>query len=112
MPELYHQPEKFLPERWSTMNPSPYEYLPFSAGKRMCIGATFAMMEIRIVLAMILQRYRLQLAPGTKIDHLVTVTLAPKDGMPMIIHHQDRQFRGENEPVRGTIHEMVDLGAE
>jgi cytochrome P450 len=57
LPELYSEPQRFLPERWSRINPSVYEYVPFGAGPHMCLGTTFAMMEIKIVLAMLLQRY-------------------------------------------------------
>jgi cytochrome P450 len=105
MPELYPEPEKFLPERWAKSNPSPYEYMPFGAGPRMCIGAPFAMMELKIVLAMILQRYRLSIVPNTRIDRDEQTSLTPKRGMPMTIHAQDRQFNVQ--PVRGNIHEMV-----
>jgi cytochrome P450 len=107
MPELYADPEKFSPERWLNFNPSPYEYMPFGAGPRMCIGAPFAMMELKIVLAMILQRYRLSVVPNTRIDRDEHTSLTPKHGMPMTIHAQDRQFNVQ--PVRGNIHEMVHL---
>jgi cytochrome P450 len=107
MPELYAEPQRFNPSRWETIDPSPYEYLPFGAGPRMCIGATFATMEIKIVLAMLLQRYRLALLSKTQVDHQVKITLSPKGGMPMVINPQDRQFT--KIPVRGTIHKMVDL---
>ncbi|MFN9972562.1 MAG: cytochrome P450, partial [Phycisphaerae bacterium] len=36
--DLYENPDQFIPERWETITPSPYEYLPFGAGPRMCIG--------------------------------------------------------------------------
>jgi cytochrome P450 len=109
--DLYPEPERFLPSRWEQIHPSPYEYLPFGAGKRMCIGASFALFEIKIALAMILQRYRLQVAPGAKIDHLITgrLTLLPKHGMPMRIVPQDRQFQRSFKPVSGTIRELVTL---
>jgi cytochrome P450 len=108
MPELYPQPEKFLPRRWLTSTPSPYEYLPFGAGPRMCMGATFAMMALKICLPIILQRYRFRVAPGARIDRKGLITLSPKYGMPMWIGPQDRQFAKSE--VRGNIHEMVDLG--
>jgi cytochrome P450 len=109
MPELYPEPAKFLPGRWTGIDPSPYEYLPFGAGPHMCLGYTFAMMELKIVLALILQRYRLKLAPGARIDRDVKLTLAPKHGMPMVVARQDRQFsRGE---ARGNIRELVELAA-
>lgn len=108
LPDLYPQPERFLPERWFTIDPSPYEYLPFLGGPRMCIGAPFAIMEMKIVLAMIVQRYRLALSPNATIDHRVKMILGPKQGMPMQIVPQDRQFTKTS--VRGTIHDLVDLG--
>ena len=108
LPELYPDPLKFRPARWERIDPSVYEYMPFGAGPRMCIGASFAMMEIKLVLAMLLQRYRLSLLPGTTVDWQVKITLAPKGALPMQVTAQDRQF--SKTPVRGTIHEMVDLG--
>lgn len=107
LPELYPEPERFNPDRWLTIDPSPYEYLPFSAGSRMCIGSTFAMMEIRIVLAMVLQRFRLSVRPNLRIDRRVTLTMSPKGGMPMRVAAQDRRFA--RVAVRGNIQEMVDL---
>jgi len=107
--DLYPQPERFLPSRWQQIHPSPYEYVPFGAGKRMCIGSTFAIFEMKIILATIVQRYRLQVAPGTRVDHLITgrLTLVPKNGLPMRICPQDRHW--EYEQVRGTIRDLVEL---
>ena len=110
MADLYPQPERFRPERWRTINPSPYEYLPFGAGPRMCVGAMFAMMTLKISLAMILQRFRLTVVPHARIDRKITTTLWPRHGMPMILWRQDRQFTSS--PVCGDIHEMVELPAE
>jgi cytochrome P450 len=109
MPELYPNPEAFNPQRWETIEPTPYEYNPFSAGQRLCIGAAFAMMEIKIVLAMLLQRYRLQLLPQLRIDRFGLIIMAPKYGMPMVVHQQDRQFALGVGGVRGNVREMVNL---
>jgi cytochrome P450 len=73
----------------------------------MCIGATFAMTEIKIVLAMIVQRYRLALMPGARIDRKATLTLAPRQGMPARVARQDRRFTCV--AIRGNITEMIDL---
>ena len=43
MPELYAEPERFWPDRWLSTPISPYAYLPFGAGAKMCIGAPLAM---------------------------------------------------------------------
>ncbi|CAA9573031.1 cytochrome P450 hydroxylase [uncultured Synechococcales cyanobacterium] len=108
MPELYPRPELFNPRRWETIEPTIFEYNPFSAGPRMCIGVGFAMMEMKIVLAMLLQRYRLQFIPQ-KIDRYGVIVMAPKDGMSMLVHKQDRQFAQGVGGVRGNVREMVDL---
>jgi cytochrome P450 len=107
MPELYPEPERFLPERWQTINPSVYEYLPFGGGPRMCIGATFALFEIKIALALILQRYRLALQAGARIDRRLRITLSPQHGMPMIALPPDQRVSIQR--PRGNIHEMVAL---
>jgi cytochrome P450 len=109
-PELYPEPERFRPERWVDLKPSTYQYLPFSAGVHMCLGSTFAMLELKLVLAAVVQRYRLRVVPDAQIDRMVRAFLAPRDGMPMLVAPQDRQF--QRAPVRGNIHEMVDLNSE
>jgi cytochrome P450 len=107
MPDIYARPQQFWPERWRTIAPSPYAYLPFLAGPHMCIGAPLALLEMKIILSMLLQRFRLTLAPNTTIDRSVRMVLAPKNGMPMRIDPQDRQFA--HVAVRGNIRTMVDL---
>jgi hypothetical protein len=74
----------------------------------MCLGATFAMMEIKIVLAMLLQRYRLALSPGARIDRRVTITMSPKHGMPMVVATPGGRLQPGR--VRGNVREMVELG--
>ncbi|NET31509.1 MAG: cytochrome P450 [Cyanothece sp. SIO1E1] len=109
MPELYPEPNAFNPQRWETINPTLYEYNPFSAGPRLCIGAGFAMMEIKVVLAMLLQRYRLQFVPQVKIDRFGLIVMAPKYGMPMQVYPQDYKFTQGVGGVQGTVREMVKL---
>ena len=111
MPELYPQPERFDPRRWETITPTVFEYNPFSAGPRMCIGATFAMMEIKIVLALLLQRYRLEYVRQIPVDRAGVVVIAPKRGLPMIVNVQDRQFRRGVGGVQGNVRDMVELPA-
>lgn len=107
MPEIYPEPERFNPDRWLNSNPSPYEYLPFGAGIRMCIGATFASMEAKLVLAMMLQRYHLALPPDAKVDRSVMITMSPKNGLPVLIQPQKRQYAVHGAALQGNIRELV-----
>lgn len=109
MPELYPDPASFNPSRWETSHPTAYEYNPFSAGPRICIGAGFAMMEIKIILAMLLQRYRLQFVPRHPIERTGVIVMSPKFGLSMQVHSQDRQFHQGVGEVRGNVREMVKL---
>jgi cytochrome P450 len=110
MPELYPEPLRFLPERWATLDPGPYAYNPFSAGPRMCIGAAFAQFEIKVVLGILLQRFRLELVPNQRIDRYFGITLAPTPRVLMKIRRTDRAF-ARAAPVQGEVHGMVDLRA-
>jgi cytochrome P450 len=108
MEELFPEPERFLPQRWLTSRPSPYAYLPFAAGPRMCLGGPMAIMIIKMTLAVILQRFRLSIVPESTINGKVTATmLTPTTSVPMVV--KDRNARFEAVPVCGNIHDLVDL---
>ena len=107
IPSLYHEPKRFLPEQWEAIDPSPYEYIPFDAGPRTCIGATFAMMEIKLVLAILLQRFQLTMAPDAKVDYQMKITLSPKHGLPVMVARRNEPFIKHD--VSGTIHKIIDL---
>ncbi len=84
-PDLYPDPSRFRPERWETIDPSPYEYLPFGAGPRRCLGATFAAMELKVVLPIVLQQFRIVLADGLKVDRGGTALSGPRGGLPVTL---------------------------
>lgn len=109
--DLYQQPHRFLPDRWKAINPSPYEYLPFGAGPRMCIGAPLAMMELKTSLAMILKRFRLTMQPYSTVDgRIISTMLGPTTSVRMRINEADGAF--ESQPVFGSIHDLVELPDE
>jgi cytochrome P450 len=107
-PAVFPEPNRFLPRRWETIKPSVYEYNPFSAGPRMCIGASFATMEIKLILAILLQRFRLEMPDRARVDPRVAITMAPKGGLRMRVRRRtDGASRGGG--VRGRVRELVDL---
>jgi cytochrome P450 len=109
-PAIFPDPTAFSPRRWETIKPSVYEYNPFSAGPRMCIGASFATMEIKIVLAMLLQRFRVELPSRARVDARIAITMAPKDGLRMRIRARTDRVRRRG-GVRGRVRTMVRLPA-
>ena len=107
MPEIYKDPYKFDPYRWEEIKPSPYEYFPFNAGPRRCLGAEFAMLELKITLAMLLQRFRFDLLPGQRIDRVGLTGSIPKRGIKVKLEKPDGSF--VKVPVKGDIHRLVSL---
>ena len=69
--DFFQDPEEFRPERFFKETKEdfhPYAYLPFGGGPRKCIGLRFAMIEIKLALAKLLQKYRIVAVPETKLD--------------------------------------------
>ena len=90
-PEYWKDPEKFDPDRFSSekaKDRSRYIYFPFGGGPRFCIGSTFALMEMQLLVATIAQQFRLKLSSGHKVEKLPLVTLRPKYGMMMTLEEK------------------------
>ncbi|MCB8966639.1 MAG: cytochrome P450 [Ardenticatenaceae bacterium] len=86
LPQYFPDPEAFIPERFTPEQEAAlprYTYLPFGGGPRVCIGNSFALMEARLILATLAQRYRFRLAPDQVVARNPQITLSPKYGMHM-----------------------------
>ena len=62
-----------------------YAYLSFSSGPRVCIGNAFAMLEARLIMVTILQRFKLSLAPNQQVRAEQLFTIRPKGGLRMVV---------------------------
>jgi cytochrome P450 len=85
-PDLYPQPYEFRPERFLGEGPDTFGWIPFGGGTRRCIGAAFAELEMRVVLATILRRTTLRPA-FDRPERIVrrNVTLSPRGGTPAVL---------------------------
>ncbi|MFE8603964.1 cytochrome P450 [Archangium violaceum] len=87
-PRLWPDPERFDPERFSpeqTAQRPRLAYMPFGGGQRLCIGNNFALMEATLIIAEVLQHFRLRAVPGHTVEPEPLVTLRPKGGLPMFV---------------------------
>jgi cytochrome P450 len=84
-PSIWHDPTEFIPERYEEQKTdeedtrtTAYQYIPFSAGSRNCIGQRFALQEIEITLAMLLRKIRFTEVVPSTIQNVYSGTMHPK----------------------------------
>ncbi len=88
LPDVWADPEAFLPERFAPEAKAALPkgaYVPFGGGSRTCIGMRFGEMEIRAIATMVLQRFRLELVPGSTMTIRQMPTLSPRHGLPVTV---------------------------
>jgi len=88
-PNVYPEPDQFRPARFLDRAPEPYSWLPFGGGVRRCLGASFAAVEMRIVLTTILQSVRLR-AQDVRLERVTrrAVTLVPRQGTRVLVEQR------------------------
>ncbi len=107
-PRLYSHPDEFQPDRWDSIAPTSYEYLPFGAGPRRCIGAPLAMAELRTALAVMLKRFHFELLPGSIVNgQVVSTMLGPTTVVPARLLPTGQLPAAV--PIAGTIRDLVQL---
>jgi cytochrome P450 len=107
MPERYPQPDSFRPERWASINPTAFEYPVFSAGPRNCPGYLLGMAMVKVAVAAILRRYRIELPPLTRVDYIARPGLRPRGKVQAVLRQQDGAFSRSR--IDGNISGLVEM---
>ncbi|CAN5818228.1 cytochrome P450 [soil metagenome] len=81
-PDVWPDPDRFRPERWTDAEPDPYAFVPFGGGYRRCIGFAVATQELRALLVQLLRRTRLT-ALRRKVRPTGYAALRPAGGVPV-----------------------------
>ena len=90
-PEFWRDPDRFSPDRFSSAaeDRAPCSYLPFFAGRHLCLGKHFALAEMVVVLATVAQRYRLRLADDRPVGFEPLVSLRVLGGLFLNVEPRD-----------------------
>ena len=87
-PDFWPEPERFDPYRFTfeqERDRPKYAYIPFGAGRHLCVGKHFAIMEAQIVTSVLAQCFNWKLQEGHEVRHEPLVTLRPKNGLPFYL---------------------------
>jgi cytochrome P450 len=87
-PKFWEDPDTFDPERFSVERSKgrhEFAFFPFAGGGRQCLGKNLALLETQIILAMLIQRYRFEVKPGTQVIREPQLAMRIKDGLFMCL---------------------------
>lgn len=90
-PRYFAEPLEFRPERWDAARADArprFSYFPFGGGPRRCIGAGFATMEMKLILATLAQSFRFQPMPAPPIGYKPFITLRPNPGIRVTVQRR------------------------
>lgn len=110
LPEVFSAPLRFDPSRWQSGTRPAHEYHPYGLGPHNCLGRHVAQLEMKVILAMLLQRFRPALPAGTRLDRRMHISMVPKQGLPVVLHGADDAV--EPHRVTGNVLDHLELGPE
>jgi cytochrome P450 len=83
---VFPEPERFRPERFVGKSYAPVEFMPFGGGVRRCLGAAFALYELKLVMATLVRGWRFALADERPLRMAARVaSVGPRGGVPMVV---------------------------
>ena len=90
-PEIYPDPHAFRPDRFLDNPPGTYTWIPFGGGRRRCIGASFAMLEMKVVLRTLLSTCELHdCGEGVEVAQRRNITVTPVHGARAVLAERER----------------------
>jgi cytochrome P450 len=90
-PEIYPDPQAFRPERFLDNPPGTYTWIPFGGGRRRCLGASFAMLEMKVVIRTLLSTCELQdCGEGVEVAQRRNITVRPARGGRVVLGERER----------------------
>jgi cytochrome P450 len=86
--EIYPEPFAFRPERFVGQSPGTYSWIPFGGGRRRCLGASFSMVEMKVVMREALSRFTIE--PATELERIRRrgITISPRSGARLVLRER------------------------
>jgi cytochrome P450 len=89
-PAVYPDPYAFRPERFLDESPGTYTFIAFGGGRRRCLGASFAMVEMKIVLRAVLAACEVEAVGGPELPRRRNITIKPGGGARVLLRNRVR----------------------